>query len=55
VASAAGFVDSSAETAGKAAGWLNLRHLEGLEGLGAVYEDVCAGRMPPEDGLIVGM
>lgn len=43
------------ETANRAAQWLNIRHLDGLAGLAGVYEDVCDGNMPPEDGLIVKM
>lgn len=44
-----------ADTTGKAAGWLNIRRLDGLAGLAQVYPDVCEGRLPPEDGLIVKM
>jgi len=44
-----------ADTAGKAAAWLNMRQLDGLNGLAEVYGDVCDGLMAPEDGLIVRM
>lgn len=43
------------DTATKAAKWLNVRHLNGLDGLAEVYEDVCEGRLPPKDGLMVVM
>ncbi len=54
-----GFAERSgafmAGTAKKAARWLNIRNLNGLSGLAEVYRDVCDGRVPPEDGLIVKM
>jgi hypothetical protein len=41
------------QTAAKSQRWLELRMIEGLEGLADVYDDVCAGRMAPDQGLIV--
>jgi len=41
------------ETATKSRTWLQLRKLSGLEGLAAVYGDVCAGRVPANEALIV--
>ena len=41
------------ETAAKSRTWLQLRKLGGLEGLAAVYGDVCAGRVPANEALIV--
>ena len=54
-----GFLERSgsfmADTANRAANWLNIRYLDGLTGLADVYEDVCNGRVSPTDGLIVKM
>jgi hypothetical protein len=33
--------------------WLKLREVHGLKGLAAVYPDVCEGRIPADEGLIV--
>ena len=41
------------ETAAKSRTWLKLRKLGGLDGLAAVYGDVCAGRVPANEALIV--
>jgi len=41
------------ETAAKSRTWLQFRQLGGLEGLAAVYSDVCAGRVPANQALIV--
>lgn len=41
------------ETAVKSRDWLTLRKLSGLEGLADIYDDVCAGRVPPNQALIV--
>lgn len=35
--------------------WLSLQTLDGLAALAQVYPDVCQGRVPPEQGLIVQM
>ena len=41
------------ETALKSRGWLKLKKIDGLDGLAAVYEDVCEGRLAADQGLIV--
>ncbi len=41
------------ETALKSRGWLKLTIIDGLEGLAAVYEDICEGRVAADRGLIV--
>ncbi len=33
--------------------WLRLKTLDGLEGMSATYADVCHGRVPAEQGLVV--
>jgi len=35
--------------------WLEMRSIDGLNGLLEIYPDVCHGRVAPEQGLIVGM
>jgi hypothetical protein len=39
----------------KTLGLLHFEKLDGLNGLAAVYADVCEGRIAPERGLIVEM
>jgi len=55
----AGFAERSGnfmkQAAQSASDWLTIRHLDGLNGLANVYEDVCDGRVLPSDGLIVKM
>ncbi|MDI9243956.1 DUF2855 family protein [Marinobacter sp. CHS3-4] len=41
------------DTARKSRQWLRLRDIDGLEGLAKVYPDVCQGRIPADEGLIV--
>jgi hypothetical protein len=41
------------ETAMKTGHWLQLRKLDGLQGLAEIYNDVCAGRIAAQEGLIV--
>ena len=48
----AGFVQQAAI---KSSQWLNMRKLDGLEGLNSVYSDVLEGKMKPEDGLLIEM
>ncbi len=52
-----GFADKSStflsETASKSGDWLKLKKLDGLQGLDAIFDDVCTGRIPPDQGLIV--
>jgi hypothetical protein len=43
------------ETAVKTLGLLHFEKLAGLNGLAAVYPDVCEGRVAPDQGLIVEM
>ena len=47
--------DFMTQTTRKATEWLNLRRLDGLSGLADLYEAVCEGGIPPNDGLIVQM
>ncbi|MDO6558776.1 DUF2855 family protein [Paraglaciecola chathamensis] len=42
-----------AQTAMKCRSWLEVKELNGLEGLAQVYGQVCAGKIPPEQGLII--
>ena len=42
-----------AETAMKCRSWLKVKELNGLEALAQVYGQVCAGQIPPEQGLII--
>lgn len=42
-------------TALKSREWLEMKSIDGLEGLSAVYDDVCNGRVPPDQGLIVSL
>ena len=41
------------QTAAKSQSWLKLRKIDGLAGLADVYGDVCAGRIPADQGLII--
>ena len=41
------------EAAAAARDWMSVKTLDGLEGLRAAYEDVCAGRIAPNEALIV--
>ncbi|MEM8749039.1 MAG: DUF2855 family protein [Pseudomonadota bacterium] len=43
------------KTAQKSMDWLKLIDVEGLEGLSKVYPDVCEGKLPADQGLIVRM
>jgi hypothetical protein len=43
------------DTAVKTLGLLHFEKLDGLNGLAAVYADVCEGRVAPDQGLIVEM
>ena len=43
------------ETMMKASQWLTFRKIDGLEGMAAVHQDVCNGKIPPNEGLIVEM
>lgn len=43
------------QTAAKSRDWLHFRQIDGLPGLVAVYDDVCAGRIAADQGLIVAM
>jgi hypothetical protein len=52
-----GFAEKTAgfmqETALKSRAWLKLKKIDGLQGLGEIYSDVCAGRLAADQGLIV--
>ena len=41
--------------AAKTSTWLKVKELNGIEGLSAVYKDVCAGKIPADEGLVVIM
>ncbi|MBT8067274.1 MAG: DUF2855 family protein [Gammaproteobacteria bacterium] len=41
------------ETALKSRAWLELKRIDGLQGLAEVYSDVCHGRLSPAQGFIV--
>lgn len=41
------------DTARKSRRWLKLRRIEGLEGLADIYPEVCEGKRPPDEGVIV--
>jgi hypothetical protein len=43
------------ETVGKSRSWLKLKTLPGLSGLEGVYPDVCAGKIAPDEGIIIQM
>ncbi|MEM9921643.1 MAG: DUF2855 family protein [Bacteroidota bacterium] len=43
------------KTAAKAKTWMRFRALKGLPELAEVYEDVCEGRIPANEGLVVKM
>ncbi|MAD17790.1 MAG: hypothetical protein CL579_17270 [Alteromonadaceae bacterium] len=42
-----------AETAMKCRSWLEVKELNGLEDLAQAYSQVCEGKIPPEQGLII--
>ena len=56
---AAGFDEKTSnfltQTVAKSREWLKLNTMSGLEGLADVYPDVCAGRIPPDTGIIIEM
>ena len=39
----------------KSRSWLSMNNISGLDGLSLIYEDVCQGRIPPEQGIIVSL
>lgn len=41
--------------AAKSSRWMTVKELEGIEGLAAIYKDVCAGNTPANEGLVVVM
>lgn len=41
--------------AAKTSRWLTIKELDGVEGLSAVYKDICDGKIPAEQGLVVVM
>ena len=41
------------ETAASCQKWLNLNTIDGLNGLEEIYDDVCNGKIPANQGLIV--
>jgi len=41
------------ETAAKTKNWLKFKQLNGLSDLAAIHPNVCAGVLPPDQGLIV--
>lgn len=41
------------KTAHRSRQWLRLRQIDGLKGLSEVYPEVCAGKIPADEGLIV--
>jgi hypothetical protein len=44
-----GFLERSSA---KAATWLELKEVDNVEALGALYTDICAGIMNPAEGII---
>ena len=40
-------------TAAKAHQWMKIKKIDGLSGVSAIYSDVCEGRVPADQGLIV--
>ncbi len=42
-----------ARTALKSLDWLVMTNIDGLQGLSDIYDDVCHGKIPPEQGLII--
>ena len=42
-----------ADTAMKCRAWLEVKELKGLKDLAQMYEQVCAGKIPPKQGLII--
>jgi Protein of unknown function (DUF2855) len=42
-----------ADIALKCRSWMRVTHQQGLDGLAAVYPDICVGRAAPQDGVIV--
>jgi hypothetical protein len=53
----AGFEQKSAafimQTVAKTRDWLKLKKVAGLEGLSSVYDDVCDGKVAPDEGIII--
>lgn len=43
------------DKAAKSLAWLDVRPQNGLQGLAAIYDDVCGGKLPPSQGVVVGM
>lgn len=41
------------DTARKSRSWLKLRRIDGLEGLAEIYPEVCGGKIPADEGLII--
>jgi hypothetical protein len=41
------------ETAAKTKGWLKFKQLHGLNELAAIHPTVCAGTLPPDEGVII--
>ena len=54
-----GFAERSSrfmtDTAAKSRDWLKLTMIDGLEGLTAIYADICDGRIAANQGLIVAL
>lgn len=44
-----------ADTVKRSRSWLQLRSLSGLEALAQVYPDVCAGKVAPDEGIIISL
>jgi hypothetical protein len=40
---------------GESRAWLKITHIDGLEGVEAIFTDICEGKVRPEAGLIVNM
>ena len=40
---------------GESRAWLQITLIDGLEGMEAIFTDICEGKIPPEAGLIVDM
>lgn len=36
-------------------GWMTIEHKQGLDGLSAIYDEVCSGSLPPSVGLVIEM
>lgn len=41
--------------AAKTSRWMSVKNLDGIQGLADVYKDVCAGKIPADEGLVVVM